>query len=857
MVGATYRIQLSPSFGFDAAAAVAPYLATLGVTHVYTSPYLQAVPGSTHGYDVADPTRLSDDLGGPSAHRRMLDAFAAAGLGHVVDVVPNHMATHPANAWWWDVLENGQASPYAAYFDIDWDPPDSELRDKVLLAVLGDHYGRILDRGELEVAPHRDRLRVHYHDQVFPISADSLAALTAEGPGPGAPSGRGPGHGPGDLQELADRLNGDRDLLHRLLELQHYRLAYWRTAGQEIDYRRFFDIQTLVGLRVEEPQVFEDSHALVLGWVRAGLVQGLRIDHPDGLANPGAYLERLRAAVGEAWVVIEKILEPGEALPDGWPVAGTTGYDFAARAGGLFVDPAGLGPLGELHAELTGNGADFGSVARAAKREVLGDALAADLRRLTELAVRVCQRHRRYRDYTRAQLSAALVGLTVALPIYRTYVVPGAALQRPEDARYIDRARAEAEERSILGGAQGGPLPVGLEATELDDDLWDFLARVLRGEIPGAAESALALRWQQLTAPVTAKGVEDTALYRYVRLVSANEVGSDPEHPAVSPEEFHRANDEAQRLWPSSMLSTSTHDTKRSEDVRARIALLSEIPAEWAATARRWFARAEPHRRGGAPEPTLEYLLYQSVVGAWPISTERLAAYAAKAACEAKMATSWTRPDPVYDEGLAAFVTAVLDDADFVDDIDSFVAPLVEPGRVTSMAQTLLRLTCPGVPDTYQGTEVWDLSLVDPDNRRPVDFDRRRQLLSELERAEPSGLWARADDGLPKLAVVRAALDLRRRRPDCFGPKGAYRPLPVSGGAGGHAVAYVRGEDEVAVVVPRLVLSLRRRGGWDRAEVALPEARMRDLVTGAVLDGGPTPVAELLERFPVVLLERV
>ena len=889
----TYRVQFSPSFGFDDAAAVAGYLADLGVSHLYASPVLQAAPGSTHGYDVVDHHRVNAELGGEAGHARLCDALADAGLGQVLDVVPNHMAvTAPENTWWWDVLENGPASIYAAYFDVDWDPPESKLRHTVLLPVLGDHYGRVLEAGELRLCRESGSFTVRYHDHVVPVAPRTLDRLlitaaeecdSAELESVGAAFGRLPPATAVDRESVRERhrdkevlrsrlaalclevpevaaavdsrvdaVNADFDALDALLDRQNYRLAYWRTAGRELDYRRFFDINTLVGVRVEDPQVFEDTHALALEWLEKGVIDGLRVDHPDGLLDPEGYLQRLHEATGGAWVVVEKILEPGERLPASWPVAGTTGYDFLGRVGGLFVDPAGRAPLLALYAEITGQPTDFDEVVLAKKHVALRDILAADLNRLTGLFVQVCERNRRYRDYTRHELHEALREVVACFPVYRTYVRPADAKVTGDDVAHVEAAAAAAAARR----------------PEIDAELFGFLADLLllrhrvwaAPGLPSAVgdvEAELVARFQQVTGPVMAKGVEDTAFYDYVPLVSLNEVGGSPGRWGTSVDGFHGSCAEAARQWPTSMLATSTHDTKRSEDVRARLHLLSEVPGSWGEAVRRWRAMNVRHRTGpDLPDANAEYLLYQTLVGAWPLQAERAVAYMEKAAKEAKAHTSWIDPDPGYDEALRLFVEGALADAAFQADLGNFVASLVEPGRVTSLAQVLVKLTAPGVPDTYQGSELWDLSLVDPDNRRPVDYDTRRRLLAELANLDAPAVWARADEGLPKLKVVREALHLRRRQSEALGAGGAYTPLVARGDKAGHVVAFLRG-DRVATVVPRLVLGLG--GEWGDTTVELPPGRWHNVLTGTStgdVDGGPVLLADLLAAFPVALLER-
>jgi (1->4)-alpha-D-glucan 1-alpha-D-glucosylmutase len=879
----TYRVQLRSEFGFDDAAAIAGYLADLGISHLYSSPYLQAARGSAHGYDVVDPTRVNEELGGEEAHARLCRTLGEKGLGQVLDIVPNHMAiTERDNTWWWDVLENGAASRYAAYFDVDWNSPQARLRDTVLLPILGDHYGRVLENGELELARRGGRFEIHYHEHRMPVAPRSLDVLIADAARRcGSPDlafiadalGQLPLATATDRESIARRhrdkevlagqlarlaeekpevaksldevvaeVNADPDKLDDLLQRQNYRVAFWRTAGQELDYRRFFDVHTLIGLRMEDERVFADTHALVLRWLREGVLDGVRIDHPDGLLDPEEYFERLRDEALEAWIVIEKILEPGEPLRESWPVEGTTGYDFLGRVGGLLVDPEGEGPLTDLYTELTGQSADWAGLVREKKLLVLSELLASDVNRLAEVFLQVCERHRRHRDYTRFELRQAIREVVAGFPVYRTYVRAELGEVTDLDRRYVDEAIAEAKARR----------------SDLPADLFDFFRDLLLLEVrgPGGSqlESELVMRFQQLTGPAMAKGVEDTAFYNFHRLIALNEVGGSPGDFGLSLEAFHRLSAESQRLWSRAMLATSTHDTKRSEDVRARISLLSEIPDDWGKAARRWIDHNAKYRRGDFPDRNAEYLFYQTLVGAWPISAERMTAYMEKATREAKVHTSWTRQNPEYEEALRAFITGVLEDRDFVADLEAFVAPLVGPGRINSLAQTLLKIAAPGVPDFYQGSEIWDLSLVDPDNRRPVDYGLRRRLLDDLKREmAPEEILARMDDGLPKLWLIHQGLELRRRLPEAFGPDGAYEPLPAAGPRAEHVVAFTRGGDVIAIA-PRL--PLRLQGDWQGTALELPPGRWRDELAGEEIAGGRRPVADLLARFPVALLAR-
>jgi (1->4)-alpha-D-glucan 1-alpha-D-glucosylmutase len=904
---ATYRFQLRPGFGFDDAAALADYLAELGVSHLYASPYLQAAPGSAHGYDVVDPSRVNEELGGEEGHARLCEALGRAGLGQVLDIVPNHMAiTGPENRWWEDVLRNGPASAFAAYFDVDWDPPESKLRDLLLMPILGDHYGREVEAGTIQLEHKAGVFSICYHDHALPVAPRSLAeplSIAAEagsseagsseaGSSGAADSGAGNGGDAAaalaelgflarafgrlpepsadlepdsvearqrDLDVLDRRLrtlaaerqdvrdaidavveaiNGDPDRIDRLLSNQNYRLAHWRTGGQELDYRRFFDITTLAGLRTERPTVFQAIHERVLRWLRDGVLDGVRVDHPDGLRRPAEYFQRLRDAAPDAWIVAEKILMANEAPPP-WPIAGTTGYEVLNDVGGLFVDPEGEAPFTELWHRVAGSDQDVHAAVYEARTDVLRNVLAADLSRLANVFVQFCERRRRYRDFTRRDLREALAEVAASFPVYRTYVT------EMGDASAVDR---EVVERAVAAARSRRP--------ELDEELLGLLQRILLGDVEGDEARGLRMRFQQFTGPVAAKGEEDTAFYRYLRFAPLNEVGGDPGRWGLDPATFHERSRLRARDWPYAMTTLSTHDTKRSEDVRARLFVLSEVPDRWATVVGRWRELNQRHWPAGVePDPRAEYLVYQTAVGAWPIDADRLSAYVEKASREAKLRTSWTQPDSAYDEALAEFVARLMD-SDWPLEVERFVTPLVGPGRVVGLAQKLVQLTVPGVPDIYQGTELWDLSLVDPDNRRPVDFDARRRLLGRLD-GDPdiATILGGMEEGLPKLWVVRQALRTRARWPAAFGADGGYEPLEVRGDAAGHAIGFVRG-GEVVVVVPRLVIRLIRAGGWRGTEVVLPDGEWRNELTGQRVDGGAVGVAALLGRFPAALMTR-
>jgi len=804
---ATYRLQLQPAFGFADAEAVVDYLAALGVTHAYLSPILTAVPGSQHGYDVIDHDHLNPELGGREAFDRLAAALHGRGLGAVADVVPNHMAVPtPAslNRALWSVLRDGPRSPYARWFDVDWAAQDRAL----LMPVLGRRIGQCLADGEITIDISRNRAGdeplVRYYDHVLPVR---------------------PGTESLPLAQLLDR--------------QHYRLAHWRVADEELNYRRFFDVDTLAGLRQEHEEVFEESHRLLIELVRSGELDGLRIDHPDGLADPRGYLRRLARATNDAWVVVEKILEGEEVLPADWPCAGTTGYDAVLAVGGLFLDPDGAEPLTELYTELTDEPEDFAAVVEKAKRYIVEQALYTEVQRLVELLSGICHDDIDLRDHTRRGLSDAVVEMLVAFPVYRAYVVPG---EEPsaESVRLIERAAEVARAH----------LPEDRHDTvDLVRDL--ALGRV--GRSP--ARDEFVVRFQQTCGPVMAKGVEDTAFYRWFRFAALNEVGGDPAHFGVSPADWNSYCAERQKSLPLTMTTLSTHDTKRSEDVRARLAVLSELPEQWRQAVVSWRAAAAAYHDGAGPDANTEYLVWQTLIGAWPLDAARLTAYLEKATREAKVHTSWTSPDEDYDASVRRFAEQVLADELLASGVAAFVDKLAPFARANVLGQKLLQLTMPGIPDVYQGTEFVDLSLVDPDNRRSVDYVARRTLLARLDdAASPAVAAAQEADPVnaEKLLVTSRALRLRREHPEWFLAQASYVALETSSE---HAVAFVR-SDEVVTVVSRLTVALERSGGWGAASVMLPGGRWRDVLTGASHTGGPVRCGDLLAALPVALLVR-
>ena len=836
---ATYRLQLTKDFGFDQAAALAPYLKQLGITHLYASPFLKARPGSTHGYDIVDHDQLNPELGGEEGFARLSEALKANDLGLILDFVPNHMGVgHSDNAWWLDVLEWGQRSPYAASFDIDWDALPHRRHPGVLLPILGRPYGDALQHGEIELKYDAETgtFAAWYFDHKLPINpqrysemlrtivaaanaaeeaaGQALLALADDYRTQGAPSYReapalkrrlseiegAPAVIERGLSAYAGGNEAGAAALHRLLERQHYRLAYWRVAFSAVNYRRFFDINDLAGLKVENPATFRAIHTLVARLIGENKLQGLRLDHIDGLRDPVQYTRRLRQLIQKArrqarlrgmfYVVVEKILADNEPLPHFPGVAGTTGYEWLNVISRVLVDGAGLDPLERTWRDFTGERATFESMVETAKRTVIQTMLASEFTVLCRALARIAAGHFSTRDFTIDRLRAALQAYVLAFPVYRTYVTAAGA--SAEDRKLIEdaiaRARADWE----------GP----------DPDIFDFLRDAITLDLahnPGYSAPRVrnfALKLQQFTGPLTAKALEDTAFYRYHRLLALNEVGGDPVLPALTLDDFHRRQQQHAETEPNGLTATATHDTKRGEDARARILALSELSGEWDAAVHEWRTQNAPLIRHGNGErrPSLghEYMLYQALIGAWPERrsedfTERMVAYAIKAAREGKEETSWTNNNEAYETGLTQFVRTLLDEkisAPFLDSFAKFAERTALLGALNGLSQLTLKALSPGVPDFYQGTEFWDFSLVDPDNRRPVDFAARAG-----ELAKDAGGWqalaANWRDGRIKLALTHGLLRLRREHGELF-RRGSYEPLTVAGPQADHVIAFAR-----------------------------------------------------------------
>jgi (1->4)-alpha-D-glucan 1-alpha-D-glucosylmutase len=950
---ATYRLQLNGAFTLRQATALVPYLARLGVSHIYCSPYFRARPGSTHGYDVVDHNALNPEIADEADFEFFVDTLRAHAMGQILDVVPNHVGIMGSdNAWWMDVLENGAASVYAAFFDIDWQPANPALAGKLLVPVLGESYGRVLERRELEPRFERGAgaFAIYYHEHRFPLDPRGYPRILARARQLMNPDGLPPdaqaefesliaafGHLPdrrdASVDAAAERnrdkevlkrrlaamcaahpliseaidqvvagLRGDPaapascDALHELLEVQAYRLASWRVASDEINYRRFFDVNDLAALRMENETVLENTHRLTLELLRSGKLDGLRIDHPDGLYDPEQYFRRLQSRAASATVVagvgsgelplyliVEKITAGFERLPSTWPVHGTTGYNFTNIVNGLFVDPSAKSRLTRTYHAFIGEPAEWKEMAYDAKRLILDTALSSELTVLTNQLARIARSDRNTRDFTFRSLRQALTDIIACFPVYRTYVTDSVSA---EDRRFINWAVAYAKGRD----------------SGINYEIYEFVRAALLIEVAVENEAArervraFAMKFQQLTAPVTAKGVEDTALYRFHRLVALNEVGSDPDAFGISVRAFHADAKYRQKHWPHEMLATSTHDTKRSEDTRVRIDVLSEMPSMWRQMLARWRRMNRLRKREiegrPAPGPNQEYLLYQILLGSWPVEemdaaglhayAERIAAYMIKASREAKTRTSWSDRSKDYEDALTQFVHALLEPRDgnlFLQDIKLAQRRIARFGILNSLSQTLCKLTAPGVPDIYQGNDILDFSLVDPDNRRAVDYERRARMLASLEeQANFDPPFARSlltdmSDGRAKLYVTWKALQFRKAHAALF-RNGSYLPAAVAGEHASHLCTYARRlkHQSVLVIIPRLYARLLGErddlplgaGVWADTAIELPRrfgaATLRNILDGSVIeaearDGGHfVPVGAALANFPVALL---
>ena len=985
----TYRLQFNKNFRFVDATQLVPYLARLGINTCYASPILQARAGSMHGYDITDHNKLNPEIGTEEEFREFVAELKLHGLGLLLDVVPNHMGVgHGMNPWWQDVLQNGRSSKYANFFDIDWAPIKTELRDKVLLPILGNQYGEELESGKLHVALAEGRFQVSYYDKVLPVDPQTIPLIfeplgdLSHREYPDIPEGllnelRGllialrelPPHHTADpdraarrqrqmpvvqerLRDLVERspevrniiekalnlLNGtvgdpySFNALHKLLEAQVYRLAHWRVSAEEINYRRFFDINDLVGLRMEDPQVFAATQGLVRRLLADGSITGLRIDHPDGLFNPPQYFTRLQMLYAASqccgaepvpplaengieldvqtvfsqyewmenraplYVIVEKILEPGEYLPQDWPVDGTVGYEFANLVNGVFIDKRNRKAFTTLYNRIVGDGLDVDTLIYQSKKLIMHSALSSEVNVLGHMLDEISSTDRRARDFTRKSLLDAIRETIACFPVYRTYIDERGNIT-DRDREYINQAVSRAQRRN------------GTMAPQVFQFLRDIL--LLRANDSGTPiygykkQLYFTLKFQQLTGPVMAKGLEDTACYVYNRFISVNEVGGSPKEFGIDVNEFHHGNTERAEKWPNSLLSTSTHDTKRSEDVRMRLDVLSEMPRTWGAQVMRWRRANRAKRRAlpegnSVPDANEEYLLYQTLVGAWPLPSrtdaldmrlppeqreefvKRVQAYMTKAVHEAKVNLSWVNPNPEYVDTLQRFVARILalgtdtKPNAFLRQFEQFMPKIAFFGAINSLAQLLIKLTAPGVPDVYQGQELWDFSLVDPDNRRPVDFDLRRRYEQELSSRPETDLAALCDDlvqnwqdGRIKMWVIERVLQHRARRQMTY-RAGGYVPVQASGAKDRHVLAFARayGSEMCVTAVPRFAYTLMNGetrppfgDAWGDTQLLLPptaaNASVVNVLTGEKLRVNSDRIlscAEIFRQLPVALL---
>ena len=903
---ATYRLQFNAGFTFNDARRIVAYLAELGISDIYASPILRARKGSAHGYDVVDAAALNPELGSEDDFNALQQELSERKLGFLLDVVPNHMATGPENAWWMSVLENGPQSRFLSYFDIDLSPVSANGRatTKVLLPILGKPYGETVENGEIRLGFDEGGFFFEYYEHRLPLSPDSyrtilrhcLNELPSEGVGielrelvegdATVPNSKFLKDTVWRIHQQDERFraaldraigvfNGDPsdpesfNALDALLDEQWYRLAYWRIASEKINYRRFFDVTELVGVRVENPEVFEARMRRIFDLIAEGKVTGLRLDHIDGLFDPVRYTRKLQfrltnpgdapengAAPLSFYVVVEKILEAGETLPKDFPVSGTTGYDFLDSVNALFVDPAGLARLTDFYREFTGIDESFDDIVYERKRQVISELFAGEMRGLGKRLSAIAMLDRNGRDFAPSELLAALTEITACMEVYRTYIRESQI--SASDRHSITNAIARARER----------------APTIDPRMFNFLERVLLVDPPRYMEAqrdewlAFVMRWQQFTGRVMAKGVEDTAFYNYNRLISLNEVGGQPgrdgNFDALA--EFHARNERIAADWPDTLNATSTHDTKRSEDVRARIHVISELTDDWIDAVRTWSTMNAPAHEHGAPDPNVELLIYQTLVGMWPLDAEervtvqeRLVQYLEKAVREAKTYTSWLTPNTMYEQGVRSFACSLLKNESFCASFESIQRRIAFHGFLNGLSQTVLKITSPGVPDFYQGTELWDLSLVDPDNRRPVDYERRSSMLRKLKASaerdalDVATMLRRWGDGRAKMYVTWKTLALRNRRAESFG-RGRYQPID----AGPNVVAFRRGDD-VIVAVPRLVTHVSDQlpigEVWKDASIAAG-GKWTNIFTGDPLEGDSLPLSQVFAKFPVAALER-
>ena len=856
----TYRLQMHKEFPLSAAVQILPYLKKLGISHVYLSPCLQAAPGSTHGYDVADPSKINEELGGEAAWNDFMKHVKSHGLKVLLDIVPNHMSASQSNPWWEDVLSNGPHSVYSGYFDIRMQPCAPY---RIEICALGKPYGQALDAGEITIALVEGVPRVKHFDNSWPLAPRSWAlllktnsSLEAETPcfqtlqalpDDAVEKGRATSYkvlveqARGALAEAANRglidieaINRQPETLDLILQQQYYALHSWKLAGELSNYRRFFDVDSLIGIRTEASEVFDASHERIRKMVQNDDLDGLRIDHPDGLRDPAGYFKCLRKLIPTGRIYIEKILENDERLDKAWGVDGTVGYDFLSKVNRLWMDDQRIDALTGTYFDFTRQSVNISTVVRQKKRDIIEASFTSDVIRLVDAALGLARSDRSTQDLSPRHVRDALIALVVALPIYRTY----------RTATDIDDNDLRVINETVQRARSASP--------SIDAAVFDFFHALFTKPSLTDPEADLVAKWQQLAPAVMAKGVEDTTFYCFDRLLSCNEVGASASLVGISNDKFHEYCHYLSECWPNNQLATSTHDNKRSEDVRTRISILSEIPERWAEALHQWAALTEASWKNRTPDRHAEYLLYQTLIGAWPIDAARSWQYMLKASREAKIKTSWHEPNAGYEANIQGFTEAVFENPDFISSLEKFIEPLIQPGRINSLAQTLIKLVVPGVPDFYQGTELWDLSLVDPDNRRPVDYAKRRTMLDRcvgLSGPETLADWA---SGLPKLWLIARVLKLRSERPDDFAEDSKYQPLVAQGSKLANILAFGRGANLI-VAVPRLMTTIG--DDWADTQLRLPPGTWQNAFTEATVADSVSP-HDLFGAFPVALLIR-
>lgn len=862
---ATYRLQLNPQFTFQDAIAILDYLAELNISHIYASSYLQPAAGSMHGYDVADPTSINKDLGGRRGQQKFFKALAQKSLGQIIDVIPNHMTTKcPDNSWWMSVLKYGLASPYAEYFDIHWKTPNDKLVNKIVIPILTDDLAKELADKKIQLQYNEGIFTISYSDYIFPVSPLSLApilqmiakhlqlnsleAIAAElndinqaqiyyadiqalehkiikellsSDDISSP-----------IESIVKAINNQTDQLYLLLQEQNYSLACWQVSNTAISYRRFFSINSLVGLCIENEKVFMDTHRLILQWIKTGQTSGMRIDCIDGLRNPYEYLQRLRLLAPDAWIIVEKILLRDEITPSDWPIDGTTGYDFLNSAMGLFIDSKYEKLFTDFYVKFIGGKADYYEVLREKKLFVLHNLFGGDVNFLGSLIIQICE-ERGICDFASDHINTAIRELIACFPVYRTYIRQTQPQINKRDEKIITETVKKAKNM----------------ASNLDPRIFDFLEAILLLQSTGKKEVDFAMRFQQLTGSAMAKGGEDTAFYCFNRFVALNEVGGDPSVFGVSIETFHRSLQDNVKRQPHSMLTTSTHDAKRSEDIRSRLALLSEIPNAWFSIVQEWVEHNEKHHAENVPDRNTQYFLYQHLVGAWPIEKSRLISFMEKAVREAKIHTSCDYPNSFYEQKLRRFIDDILVDKEFCSSLEIFLAPLIKFGRINSLSQLAIKLTAVGIPDFYQGSELWSFNFVDPDNRRPVDLQANYRLFREMKSLSLDEIMVRMDEGLPKLWLTYKGLEMRKKYAQLFA-NADYLPLMLTGAKAECGIAFLRGE-KVLTFAKRLVITLQE--DWGKTYLNFPSGVWRNILTAETITGGRVMVADIIKKFPVAI----